>query len=88
MSSVVYRILTSAFYLRVQVPTGDTTMLQVEETTTIAEVQKLVEEKKMQVYKDCNLFAVLTDGKKIPVWEDVTLANYKTIEKMVMGIFC
>jgi hypothetical protein len=69
------------------VPTGDTTMLQVEESTTIAEVQKLVEEKKMQQYKDVVTFACLPDGKKIEVWEDVTLANYKTIEKVSFGTF-
>jgi ferric iron reductase protein FhuF len=62
-------------------------MLQVEEFTTISEVQKLVEEKKQQMYKDCVFYAILPDGKKVPIWEDVTLGNFKTIEKILMGIF-
>ncbi|KAJ3252126.1 Rap guanine nucleotide exchange factor-like 1 [Boothiomyces macroporosus] len=62
-------------------------MIQVEELTSIAEIVKMVEEKKSTKYESIKVYINTADGKKIEPLLEETLSNYKQIEKIVFSQF-
>eukprot|EP00842_Homolaphlyctis_polyrhiza_P004889 jgi/Hompol1/5400/HPOL_004386-RA len=70
------------FYIRVQLPTGDTTMLLAEETTSISEVIKGVESKKDITFDEWAVTVILPDGSKHETDPEQTLSNFKEIERL------
>ncbi|KAJ3268774.1 Nephrocystin-1 [Terramyces sp. JEL0728] len=77
----------SPFVVKIQLPTNDTTMVQVEELTSIAELIKIVEEKKFTKYESIKVYINTSDGKKIEPLLEETLSNYKQIDKIVFSQF-
>nr|KAJ3423055.1 hypothetical protein HK105_003686 [Polyrhizophydium stewartii] len=72
------------FYVRVQLPTGDTTMIMAEETMSISEVVKSVETKKDITIDDWTVAVLAPDGRKIDTDPEQTLSNFKEIDKLVV----
>ncbi|KAI8923351.1 ras guanine nucleotide exchange factor domain-containing protein [Entophlyctis helioformis] len=72
------------FYVRVQLPTGDTTMIMAEETTSVSEVVKSVESKKDITIEDWTATIMLPDGKKLEVDPEQTMSNFKEIDKLLL----
>lgn len=88
MSQIVIGGQTPTNYLRVQLPAGDTTVIQVGgEYTCIAEIVKIVEEKKLTTFQNVSFYVILKDGQKIPVYEEQIISEYyKTVEKLLLGL--
>jgi hypothetical protein len=76
------------FYLKVLiVHTGETTILRVDDLTTIAEIIKMTEEKKLASFADCVAQFLLMDGSKIDIaFDEMTLKNFRQIDKFLLGI--
>lgn len=77
----------ACFYLKVILPTGDTTIVQAEETNSVGEIIKIIEDKKMTVFKDIKMTIKTPDGKNIEVFNDHIFSNFKLIDLLVLGTF-
>jgi hypothetical protein len=80
--------LSSPFLLKVQIlPVGETTVLRVEEDTNVLEIIRMVEEKKQQNYSSgsYSYHVLLTEEKRVQVLEEMTLKNYRQIERFLLG---
>ena len=77
------------FPIKVQLPTGDTTVVLADEYSALWEVVKKVETKKELRVENASSFIQLPDGKTIPTVPEQTLINFKDIEKLVVsGTVC
>ncbi|KAL5034286.1 hypothetical protein RTP6_002140 [Batrachochytrium dendrobatidis] len=73
------------FYVRVQLPTGDTTVILADEDTSISEVVQKVEEKKLITIEGWHVTIFLPGGKKFDTDPEQTLSNFKEIDKLVIA---
>lgn len=75
-------------YMKVQLPTGDTTMIGIDSATTFAEIVQRVEHKKALQIEGASAM-VLIDSKMTPVIMVCTMANYKNVAKVYLyGTVC
>lgn len=64
-------------------PSGDTTVLKVEETSSIADITRMVEEKKQMSLMGHFHYITCLDGKRISdLIEETTVGNFKQIDKV------
>ncbi|KAI8892585.1 ras guanine nucleotide exchange factor domain-containing protein [Globomyces pollinis-pini] len=75
----------AAFHVRVELPTGDTTVVSAIEMENIEEVVKKVESKKMIDFSKHYVYILSTDGKRTEGFRDETLSNYKKLEKLLLS---
>jgi hypothetical protein len=75
----------TCFYLKVQLPTGDTTMLKVEGTNSVGEIITMIEDKKMTIFKNIKMAIKTPDGSQIEVFNDQVFSNFKKIDLLVLG---
>jgi hypothetical protein len=61
-------------------------MVQAEETSSIGDVVKMVSQRKMINFCNSNYFISIPDGNKTNVFDDQILANFKTIEMLIIGV--
>jgi hypothetical protein len=61
-------------------------MVQAEETSSIGDVVKMVSQRKMINFYNSNYFISIPDGNKTNVFDDQILANFKTIEMLIIGV--
>ncbi|KAH6586466.1 hypothetical protein BASA50_000421 [Batrachochytrium salamandrivorans] len=73
------------FYVRVQLPTGDTTVILANESTSISEVVQSVETKKSISISHWSVSIALPGGKKLDADPEQTLSNFKDIDKVIIS---
>ncbi|KAI8913368.1 ras guanine nucleotide exchange factor domain-containing protein [Gorgonomyces haynaldii] len=75
---------TVGFYVKVQMPTGDTTVVLADENTSIYEVIKKVEQKKEMRLENGKAVVQCPDGKHLPSFYEQTLSNFRDIDKILV----
>jgi hypothetical protein len=58
-------------------------VLRVDETISISDITRMVEEKKQISLATHNYYMTCPDGKKVEGVEEKTMANFKQIEKVM-----
>ena len=61
-------------------------MLRVDDLTTVSEIIKMTEEKKITSFNECIYQFLTMDGEKIEIpFEEMTLKNFRQIDKFLIG---
>lgn len=64
-------------------PTGNTTVVQANESNSIEELINMLKSKPTS--PNLLYFMQLADGKMVPVYEDHILLNYPDLDKLIIG---
>lgn len=81
-------LASGGYYVKIQMPTGDTTQIMVEEHTSFAELLNKIAAKKDMTIVDGSCF-VLSAGTLFHTYPEQTLSNFKDLEKVqIYGTIC